>query len=634
MKKIILVFNILFVILNSYAQTGIGITTPDASAKLEVFATNKGFLPPRVALTANNSASPITNPANGLMVFNTATAGASPNQVVPGYYYWDATGQTWVSLSTTVGNVQNQAIFRSTSNTSAGQAITSWNSRFNNIASGDLTVSSNTTFILSNGVYKIEWALPYQSFNTYNSMQLQEFSSNNWSAYRNDAGFANLSNGGNTDWGGGTYAADILDCSSNSRTIRIINNDGASRTLFYGVSLIITKLNPSITTSTTADNFGNHTATRNILLNGNFISNDGGNEGIRIDNSGNVGIGNSSPTSALDVIGTGKFSTSIINSGSRTYLGKDGGSMHWIGTTDAVGEPNNLAYGFESNGTSIQSHKWYTVGGQKLHLSSNGKFGVGTSSPSTSIHVENGNTFGTDPSNTNSPSLLVYNNNNASSSANASSLVRTAGTGSGKPYFSIDVLGFSGYSIGINNPTDQMILNTTWNFSTANSGNNAIIINRSGQTRVAISSSSGVFMNDWPNGWGGGLSTFDFSCAGIYYNTLAARSDIRLKNTINDLASDVVFKYLSLRPVTYFWNSDKSSDTKLQYGLIAHEVEKIFPEMVNTASDSMQTKSINYQALHALSLKVIQVQQEEINVLKKKQAAIEERLLKLEAKLN
>lgn len=59
-------------------------------------------------MTVTNSASPITSPANGLMVFNTVTAGTSPNQVVPGYYYWDGTGQKWVSLSTTVGNVQNQ----------------------------------------------------------------------------------------------------------------------------------------------------------------------------------------------------------------------------------------------------------------------------------------------------------------------------------------------------------------------------------------------------------------------------------------------------------------------------------------------------------------------------------------------
>ena len=56
--------------------------------------------------------------------------------------------------------------------------------------------------------------------------------------------------------------------------------------------------------------------------------------------------------------------------------------------------------------------------------------------------------------------------------------------------------------------------------------------------------------------------------------------------------------------------------------------------MVLTANDSMRTKSVNYQALHAISLKVIQSQQSEIEAMKKNQKEIELRLLKLEAKLN
>lgn len=319
MKKYFLLFFSFFIFIVQ-AQTGIGTTNPDASAKLEVNATNKGFLPPRVVLTATNSASPITNPANGLMVFNTVTAGTNPYQVVPGYYYWDGTGQQWISLSTTVGNVQNQAIFRSTTNIGAGSAINSWNSKFNNIASGDLTVTSNTTFTLSNGIYKIQWGLPHQQTNTYNAMQLQEYTSGVWNAWMNDGNLGNIANGGGTDWGGTTFMTDIIDCSSSPRTLRIINSDG-SRNLYYGASLIITKLNPSITTSTTADNLGNHTATKNIQLSGNYISNDGGNEGIRVDDSGNVGIGTTAPTSRLNIVGGGvKLATGFGNSTNRPSL--------------------------------------------------------------------------------------------------------------------------------------------------------------------------------------------------------------------------------------------------------------------------------------------------------------------------
>ena len=93
---IALVVNTLY----SSAQTGIGTTTPNASAKLDVVATDKGFLPPRVALTATNAFSPITgtsSAATGLLVYNTASAGTIPNNVVPGYYYWN--GSAWIQIS-------------------------------------------------------------------------------------------------------------------------------------------------------------------------------------------------------------------------------------------------------------------------------------------------------------------------------------------------------------------------------------------------------------------------------------------------------------------------------------------------------------------------------------------------------
>ena len=98
--KHVILFLIFFPLSILKGQTGIGTTTPNASAKLDVTATDKGFLPPRVALTATNAFAPITGTAAsaaGLLVYNTATAGSAPNNVVPGYYYWN--GASWIQIA-------------------------------------------------------------------------------------------------------------------------------------------------------------------------------------------------------------------------------------------------------------------------------------------------------------------------------------------------------------------------------------------------------------------------------------------------------------------------------------------------------------------------------------------------------
>ena len=56
-------------------------------------------------------------------------------------------------------------------------------------------------------------------------------------------------------------------------------------------------------------------------------------------------------------------------------------------------------------------------------------------------------------------------------------------------------------------------------------------------------------------------------------------SDKRLKQDITPIKRSLQ-KVLSLRPVTWYWKSDSKKES-LQYGFIAQEVEKIFPEMVS-----------------------------------------------------
>lgn len=54
--------------MNSSGNVGIGTTTPDASALLDVSSTTQGFLPPRMTTSERDA---ISSPASGLMIWNT-----------------------------------------------------------------------------------------------------------------------------------------------------------------------------------------------------------------------------------------------------------------------------------------------------------------------------------------------------------------------------------------------------------------------------------------------------------------------------------------------------------------------------------------------------------------------------------
>lgn len=79
--------------LGSFAQVGIGTTLPTGA--LDIQSTNNGVVIPRIALTSRIISAPVVNPqggavAAGTLIWNTATAGTAPNNVVPGFYYWNA----------------------------------------------------------------------------------------------------------------------------------------------------------------------------------------------------------------------------------------------------------------------------------------------------------------------------------------------------------------------------------------------------------------------------------------------------------------------------------------------------------------------------------------------------------------
>lgn len=86
-------------------------------------------------------------------------------------------------------------------------------------------------------------------------------------------------------------------------------------------------------------------------------------------------------------------------------------------------------------------------------------------------------------------------------------------------------------------------------------------------------------------------------------------SDIRLKKDIAPLSDSTLDKVLQLNPVSFVWKADETGRTDL--GLIAQEVEPIFPEITFTNKVDGYM-GINYSRLTPILIKAVQEQQDEI----------------------
>jgi hypothetical protein len=87
-------------------------------------------------------------------------------------------------------------------------------------------------------------------------------------------------------------------------------------------------------------------------------------------------------------------------------------------------------------------------------------------------------------------------------------------------------------------------------------------------------------------------------------------SDIRWKKNIVPI-DNALTKVMQLRGVTYNWRAnefkDKNFESTTQIGLIAQEVEKIFPELVKT--DANGYKSVEYSKVVAILIQAVKEQQ-------------------------
>ncbi len=101
-------------------------------------------------------------------------------------------------------------------------------------------------------------------------------------------------------------------------------------------------------------------------------------------------------------------------------------------------------------------------------------------------------------------------------------------------------------------------------------------------------------------------------------------SDANLKVNVVEVET-ALERVLALRPVTWSWKDDTN---EREYGFIAQEVEKIFPELVSVKKwkDGTSRKFLLTKGLLPYLIKALDEQEQQITLLSKRLADLEARI--------
>ena len=298
---------------------GIGTETPHASAFLDISNVNKGLLIPRLLQSTRDA---IASPATGLLIYQTS----APS----GFYYYN--GSAWTGMGDNLGN------HTATQNVQLG---TNW-------LSGD--GQNEGVFVSNNGEVGI-------GTNTPNTSAAIEISTNFGGAYK---GFLIE----------GRTQTQRNAIASPATGLLIYQTDNTPGFYYYNGS--------AWTALSATDNLGNHIATQNVQLGTNWLSGDGGNEGIYVNNTGNVGIGTNTPAVRQHVHDNSSGATTTKYSNITTGINPGDGAEIGIDSDE------NMEIRNKEN-TQIQ---FATNDIQRMTLSNDGRLGIGTTAPTFSAILD------------------------------------------------------------------------------------------------------------------------------------------------------------------------------------------------------------------------------------------------------
>ena len=332
-------------------------------------------------------------------------------------------------------------------------------------------------------------------------------------------------------------------------------------------------------------------------------------------NSGNVGIGTTTPGSELDVIGV--LTTSADAQINRLTVGLGGGNIN-----------NNTALGYQSLYSNTTGGINVAVGKSALQFNTIGEYNTAIG-----VNALMNNTTGIDNTATGSDSLLNNTTGIDNTATGQGSLEsNTSGYNNAATGFHALYTNTNGYNntatgykagynlsgtsynntfLGYNADVFVNLVPPCFNSTAIGSGatitaSNQIVLGTASEKIYIPGSYVGI--NKFTPGNGYALDVSGNVNATSYNSS----SDYRIKNDIIPL--DAKFTVDNLRPVTY----NNTSLGKQDIGLIAHELQEVYPFLVNGEKDGENLQSVNYTGLIGILIKEIQDLKKEVKMLKEK----------------
>ncbi len=371
---------------------------------------------------------------------------------------------------------------------------------------------------------------------------------------------------------------------------------------------------------------------------------EGGAEAMRIDSDGDVGIGTTSPTAKLHVVGSELLTSTSAETKFTINNTGTGGVEYWIGSTNnssgAVGGGRLAFYDQTSNAT-------------RMVIDSSGNVGIGTSSPNYKFNV--GPTSGV--TSLAGAGISLFTSGGLTSSIGG---VLNFRPGLGQTASDIFNLSICAYDHSGDTNADGLSINASDGISFCTGGNsrnergrfdgsgNLLVGTTSAITSGKISvdsSTAGVTArttgttNNWTafigarNGNDGRVAEWYRDAAGSMVGNISVTasataynttSDYRLKEAIAPMTGALA-KVAALKPCTYKWKVDGSDGQ----GFIAHELDEVVPGCVTGAKDAVdaegnpQYQGIDTSFLVATLTAAIQEQQALITALTTRITALE-----------